>query len=123
MSILCDDPSERSLVPLGTIYTVECKTKAGGYCQASAAQHLSELLVIPDLEYGAYKAMIRKQILQEAKGYARLWGTDARTIKVEFQNNIFNSKKRYINLVFGNNRVATYMIRDKYYFEKYGHSF
>lgn len=123
MSILCDDPAERALVPLGTIYTVECKTKAGGYCQASAAQHLSELLVVPDLEYDRYKAMIRKQILQEAKEYARLWETDARTIKVHFQNTIFDSKKRYVNLVFGWNTVATYTIRDKYDFEKYEHSF
>lgn len=123
MSILCDDPSENALVRLGELWTIECKTKAGGYCQNSAAQHLSELLVIPGLEYNAYKMVIRKQILQEAAEYAKLWGTDRRTIKVHFSESIFESSKRYINLIFGHNLVAVYMVRDKYEFEKHGYSF
>lgn len=123
MSILCDDPAEQALSPLGSIYEISCKTKAGGYCENSAKAHLSELLVCPGLEYESYKAMIRKRILVYAKPYAKNWLHDARKIKVVFKPNIFEPRKRYINLVFDGNLIAVYTIRDKYEFEKHGYSF
>ena len=123
MSILCEDPAERALSPLGTIFTVECKTVSGGFCQTSAAAHLSELLVCPGLPFDSYKPLIQRQIREEAKPYAKAWLHDARKIKVTFGSTIFDSKKKFVNLIFDDIKVATYTIRDKYEFEKYEHSF
>ena len=67
--------------------------------------------------------MIRNQIREEAKPYAKMWLHDSRCIKVEFKRTIFDSKKRFVNLIFDDITVATYTIRDKYEFEKYEHSF
>lgn len=123
MSILCDDPAERALSPLGELYEISCKTKAGGYCENSAKAHLSELLVCPGLEYESYKALIRERIIQNAKPYAKSWLHDARKIKVVFKSNIFEPKKRFINLVFDDNLIAVYTIRDKYEFVRHEYSF
>lgn len=118
MSILCDDPAEHALVALNTLYTVECKTINGGFCQVSAAQHLGELLVLPDMPYESYEAMMRKQIRDESEWYAREWGIDRRRIKIKFHTNIFEPKKRFVTLYFGDSKIAIYTVRDKYEFEK-----
>lgn len=123
MSILCDDLAERVLVELGSIYAIECTTIAGGYCQASAAEHLRELRVCPGLTYEQYKPLIRKQIREEAKPYAKNWLHDARRITIMFKSNIFDSKRRFVHLIFDDTKVATYTIRDKYNFELNEHPF
>ena len=123
MSILCEDPAERTLSPLGSIYEISCKTKAGGYCENSAKTQLSELLVCPGLPYDSYKALIRERIIKNSKPYAKNLLHAARRIKVVFKSNIFEPKKRFINLIFDDNVIAIYTIRDKYEFELYGHSF
>lgn len=123
MGILCDDPAENALVSLGSIYEISCKTKAGGYCENSAKTQLSELMVCPGLKYESYTGLIRKRILDNARPYAKNWLYDARKIKIVFKTNIFEPKKRFINLVFDDHVVAIYTIRDKYDFELHGHSF
>ena len=118
MGILCNEPDEQALVTLGSIYTISCKTYAGGYCENIAGCNLQKLNVLPGLDYESYIPLIRQQILKEAKLYARAWLHDARKIRITFPNNIFDPKKRYVNLNFDDIRVATYTIRDKYEFEK-----
>lgn len=118
MGILSNDPAEGALVALNTLYTIECKTINGGFCQNSAAEHLGNLLVLPGIPYESYEAMMRKQIRDESEWYAREWGIDRRTIKIKFHTNIFEPKKRFVTLYFKDSKIAIYTIRDKYDFEK-----
>lgn len=118
MGILCEDPSEGALVPFNTIMHVECQTKNGGFCQNSAAKHLGEVLLLPGLDMDRYRPMILRQVREELKPYARLWGVDVRRIKAELKPIIFERNKYCINLYLRDNIIAVYRIRELYDFEK-----
>lgn len=118
MSLLCDDPTEGILVPFRTLRHVECQTKNGGFCQNSAAQHLGEVLLLPGLTIKQYWPILRKQVVEEMKPYAKLWGVDQRRIKVELKPLIFETNKYCINLYLRDHIIAVYRIRELYDFEK-----
>lgn len=118
MGILCDDPSEGALVPFSTMRHVDCKTKNGGFCENSAARHLGETLVLPDLDIEQYWPVLKARVRQEAIPYAKMWGHDARRIKIELKQLIFERNKYCINLYFGDTIIAVYRIRELYDFER-----
>lgn len=98
--------------PLAELYRVECKTINGGYCENSAARHLGELRVMPDVAFEYYVPYIMEQIKNEAQWYVNSWGVDPEAVKITFKTDIYDHNSKKFNLYFDGHIIAKYKIAD-----------